>query len=245
MKQLLEAKIFSDFQWTDITYQGTADDKILRFEVKMGESSRTLCLATILSKEEKMAWQSFEGVLDHTAGLAQAGLRGFFGFEIVSAELQAMQHFNPQELSRLLINHSKELGAGEKKLIRYGQLFGLLHYRAPAEWGKLEIKTRIEFFDAPSSSSGEVSEESVKAALLGGGGKKKTGGRFDLLFKKLVKTGGAGSITLVHDMSSQLLYDPTNESQRSQIQDWLKKEIAGGATPEIYIYHAGQMLTIN
>jgi hypothetical protein len=156
-----------------------------------------------------------------------------------------MQNFNPQELSRLLINHSKELGPDEKRLIRYGQLFGLLHYRAPAEWGKIEVKTRVEFFDAPSSSPGGVSEESVRAALFGSGGKKRSGSRLDLLFKKIAKAGGAGSIGLVHDMSAQLLYDPANESQRGQIQDWLKKETSGGALPEIYIYHAGQTLPVS
>jgi hypothetical protein len=255
MKELLQAQIFSGFSsWKSMTFLGELTPKILKFEVTVAEEEpRPLYLALIISKEEKMAWQSFQDVLEHTVSLAQKSMRGFFGFDVLSVDIQTgIRNFNPSDLSKLMINHARELGPDQKVLIRYGQLFALLHYRAPApacrpgrEWGKIEVKTHVEFFSQEStpSLSNDVNEASVRAALLGGGAKtKKSGGQLDLLLKKLLNESGGESraIYIVHDLSVQPLWDPAHEVQQQRVCAWLEKErqVRRGVLPEIYLYHS-------
>ena len=247
MKDLLQAQIFSGFpSWKAIAYQKELTPKILQFEVRDSEGPRPLYLASIISKEEKMAWQSFQDVLDHTATLAQNNMRGFFGFDVLHVDIHSgIKKFDPKALSQLIINHARNLGPDQKVLVRYGQLFALLHYRAPAEWGKIEVKTHVEFFSQEPSSplSTGFSEASVRAALFSHSGsrKKSPGGQFDLLLKKLLNESGKepNAIYIVHDLSVQPLWEPANAVQQQRVRDWLKKEReARGFLPEIYLHHA-------
>ena len=245
MKDLLQAQIFSGFPWKAISYQGEKTPKILKFEVTLeGEVSRPLYLAALISKSEKMAWQSLQDVLDHTMGLAQKNLRGFFGLDVLSVDIQnGMQHFDPKALGQLIVNHARSLGPDQKALIRYGQLFALLHYRAPAEWGKVEVKTHVEFF-SQAAASPEVTEASVKAALMGKGAgtKKSSGDQLDLFLKRILKESGetADALYLVQDLSAQPAWDPANVVQQQRVRDWLEREqqARGGNLPEIYLYHS-------
>jgi len=235
-----------------MAYQGERTPKLLKFEVAVGEEGpRLLYLASIISKEEKMAWQSFQDVLQHTMGFAQNNMRGFFGFDALSVDIHnGMQNFDPKALSQLIINHSKNLGPDQKVLIRYGQLFALLHYRAPAEWGKIEVKTHVEFF-SQASASPEVTEASVKAALMGSGAKNKnsSGDQLDLFLKKLLKESGGEphAIYLVHDLSVHPVWDPANEVQQQRVRAWLEKERQArqGVLPEIYLCHASHKICLS
>jgi len=274
MKDLLQAQIFSGFpSWKTLVYKkeltpkspvtsmdGDLDchdfrfskskkimtPKILRFEVTETEKApRPLYLASIISKEEKLAWQSFQDVLEHTMGLAQNGLRGFFGLDVLCVDIQAgIQNFNPNDLSRLIINHARDLGPDQKTLVRYGQLFALLHYRAPAEWGKIEVKTHVEFFsrETASSLSNHVSEASVRAALLGESVKKKSGDQLDLLLKRLLNESGKelNAIYLVSDLSVHSIWDRADADQQQRMHTWLEKEtrVRNQVPPEIYFYHS-------
>ncbi|MFA5159842.1 MAG: hypothetical protein WC484_04985 [Candidatus Omnitrophota bacterium] len=247
MKDLLQARIFSGFSsWTAVSYQKELTPKILRFEVQDAEEVRPLYLASVISRDEKMSWQSFQDVLEHTMTLAQKGMRGFFGFDVLSVDIQnGIGNLDPKALSQLIINHARDLGPDQKALIRYGQIFALLHYRAPAEWGKIEVKTHVEFFSQEAApSQARVTEASVRAALLGKNTKSKSGKeQLDLFLKKLLNASGKESraIYLVHDLSVNPIWDPANEVQQRRMHVWLKKEqeVRRGSSPEIYLYHAG------
>jgi hypothetical protein len=250
MNDLLGANIFSGFSsWKAISYQGEVTPKLLKFEVTTGEeNSQLLYLSAIMSKEEKMAWQSFQDVLEHTMGLAQKNLRGFFGFDVLSVDLRdGMKNFDPKALSQLLINHSRGLGPDQKVLIRYGQLFALLHYRAPAEWGKVEVKTHVEFLNPGAASEG-VTEDSVRAALMGTGtrNKKSAGDHPDFFLKKLLKESGRESRALyfIHDLSAHPVWDFGHKVHQERIRLWVEKEQQTGL-PEIYLQHASARIRLD
>lgn len=253
MKDLLQAQLFSGFpSWTAISYQKELTPKILKFEVTVSEEApRSLYLASIISKEEKMAWQSFQDVLEHTMSVAQSSMRGFFGFDVLTVDLRTgMRNFDPKALSQLITNHSRTLGPDQKTLIRYGQLFALLHYRAPAEWGKIEVKTHVDFFSQESepSLSNDISEASVRAALLGGAVKKKSGGQLDLLFKKLLNESDKEprAIYILQDLSAHSVWDPANAVQQQRVRAWLEKETQArqGIPPEIYYGHDAERIRV-
>ncbi|MFA5168209.1 MAG: hypothetical protein WC530_06740 [Candidatus Omnitrophota bacterium] len=247
MKNLLQAKIFSGFSsWASVSYQKELTPKILRFEVQDAKEVRPLYLVSVISRDEKMSWQSFQDVLEHTMTLAQKGMRGFFGFDVLSVDIQnGIRNLDPKALSQLIINHARDLGPDQKALIRYGQIFALLHYRAPAEWGKIEVKTHVEFFSQEAApSQAHATEASVRAALLGKNTKSKSGeGQLDLFLKKLLNASGKESraIYIVHDLSVNPVWDPANEVQQQRVRIWLEKEQQArlGILPEIYLYHAG------
>lgn len=245
MKDLLNASVFSGVpSWKDVSFLKEITPKVLKFEVTSeGSGPRLLYLAAIISREEKMAWQSFQDVLEHTMTFAQVSLRGFFGFDVVTVDIRdGIRNFDPKALGQLIVNHARTLGPDQKALIRYGQLFALLHYRAPAEWGKVEVKTHVEFF-SQASASPEVSEASVRAALMGTGSKTKNtaGDQLDLLFKKLLNESDKEPdvFYMVHDLSSRSSWDPANAVQQERLRAWIEKEkqARGGAFPEFYFCH--------
>lgn len=253
MKDLLAANIFSGFpSWKAIVYQKELTPKILRFEVTEETGARPLYLASIISKEEKMAWQSFQDVLEHTMTLTQNTMRGFFGFDVFSVDIrEGVRNFDPKALSRLIMNHARSLGPDQKALIRYGQLFALLHYRAPADWGKIEVKTHVEFFsqEPAMSFSTDVTEASVREALTGKGVKKKSpGGQLDLFMKKFLSESGnePNALYIVHDLSLTPVWDPAHEVQQQRMRAWLEKEKQSrqGTLPEIYYCHAGKRIPV-
>lgn len=187
MNEFLKADIFSEFpEWRNITYLGTVTPKILRFEVGENDFSRPFFLSSVVSREEKIAWQSFQDVLDHAARLAQPAMQGIFGLDILSTDIRTgLRHFNPRDFSQLLINHGRELSENPKTLIRYGQLFACLQKRASADWGKFEIITHAEIVD-----SGKT--------------------RFATYFKKMRKASGgaANAFYLIQDMSRDPVWAP-------------------------------------
>ncbi len=251
MKDLLQAQLFSGFpSWKAISYQRERTPKILQFEVTEETGARPLYLVSIISKDEKMAWQSFQDVLEHTMRLAENNMRGFFGFDVLSVDIQAgIRNFDPKALSQLITNYARGLGPDQKTLIRYGQLFALLHYRAPAEWGKIEVKTHVEFFKQASTSP-EVTVDSVRAALMGSGAKNKNsaGDQLDLLLKKLLHESGkeTNAIYLLHDLSLHPILDRANEIQQERLRVWLEKEkqARDGNAPEIYYVRAGECVPL-
>lgn len=199
MNGLLQAKIFKRFTgWNAIVYQGWLTPKVLQFEITEGGETRPLYLATVVSREEKSAWQSFQDLLDHAARLAQPGMQGFFGLDVlVPAIHNGIEQFNIQDFSRLLINYSRELGPAPGVLIRYGQLFSVLQKRAAADWGKIEVKTHVEIIDP----------EKV---------------RFENFQKKLIAAGhhGARAVYFIHDVSAVPVWKTEEVSQPSGEPDF-------------------------
>ena len=97
------------------------------------------------------------------------------------------RNFNLQNFSALLINHGRKLKPGEKKGIRYGQIFSILHKRAPADWGKLEVSYHVELIDP-----------------------EKT--KFESFLKKMMKAGGENAVYLIHDLGAKPVWNFAEEN---------------------------------
>ncbi len=253
MQQFLEAKPFKSFPiWKTINYVKDAAPKILKFEVFDGEKSQNLYLSSIVSRDEKTAWQSFQDTIENLIKISSGSVRGFFGLQILCVDIyEGMRNFNPSDFSKLIINHSKTIPAGERTLVRYGQLYALLHYRAPAEWGKIELKTYVDFCDLPKSLGDAWNEESVRAALLGkrapASKKSDSEGIFPCV-KNIIKEarGNAEDIAIICDMSKEPLWDLSNKDAREKVFLWLDKEKAKSAEPlpKLYYFHSDKLIMI-
>jgi len=196
MNQLLAADIFKPFSGiTAIAYQGAITPKLLKFEITEAEKTRPLFLASVISREEKIAWQSFQELLSHAVTLAQPGMQGLFGLDVLSVDIQTgVLNFNAPAFATLLTNHSRNFGASHRVLIRYGQLFCMLHKRAPADWGKIEVKTHTEIL-----ASGKTTLESHIKKM-----RRQSGGEPDAIY-------------LIHDLSSTLLWESLSSAPDQKI----------------------------
>lgn len=129
------------------------------------ESENTLYLASVISTEEKMLWQSFQDLIAHSTKLAASSLQGIFGLDLLSCDIQeGVSHFNPQDFATLLINHGRRLSFGGKVLIKYGQIFSVLHKRAPADWGKIEVIYHVEIINAEKTKLSSFLKKMMNAA---------------------------------------------------------------------------------
>lgn len=193
MNAFLSARIFSAVPKFDtIAYQGAVAPKLLKFTVSREQSVQPFFLSSVVSAEEKVAWKSFQDLLGYAASLAQDRLSGLFGLDVISVDMrEGIRHFRPQEYSSLLINHSRDLGPEHKALVRYGQIFAVLHKRAPADWGKIEIQTHVEIIHPD-----------------------KTGRASYLRKVRRISGNPSDAVYLIHDLSSNPLWrqeDPPAE----------------------------------
>jgi len=208
--ELLEASVFSKLKpCQSIEFQNAVTPKVLKFRVVTEEGERALYLTAVISKDEKPMWQSFQELLSHSVKLAAQSMQGIYGLDVLSANIQqGIQHFNIQSFAALLMNHGKQLSYGQKKLIRYGQVFCLLHKRAPADWAKFEISDHVEIVDF-----------------------EKT--RLYTFLKKVFKAGNqdSGAIYLIHDLGRKNVWHLERELQVPKFSDFLREY------PIDYVYH--------
>ena len=54
--------------------------------------------------------------------------------------------YNHAEITALLINHARKCAPGEKRLIKYSSIYGILHKLNAVDWGKITLKTAVEVF---------------------------------------------------------------------------------------------------
>jgi len=193
VNSFLNARVFSAMPRFDtIAYQGAVVPKLLKFTVGREQSFRLLFLSSVVSAEEKVAWKSFQDLLGYSGTLAQSNLSGLFGLDVLCVNIrEGIRHFRAQEYASLLVNHSRNLGSEHKALVRYGQIFAVLHKRAPADWGKIDIQTHVEIIHP--DKTGQASH-----------------------IRKIRRAAGnpSDAIYLIHDLSSAPLWkqeDPTAE----------------------------------
>jgi hypothetical protein len=132
------------------TYLGTSGDDFLNFEGASQEdgSPWVLSLLQTIRKEEKLLWESCRQMLENALKTASQGLRGFFGYELLTVDLSGrIERFNPQDFARLLANHSQKMSPGQTRLIQYGAFWGLLTKRVQEDWGKIVFENHVRTWD--------------------------------------------------------------------------------------------------
>lgn len=170
LNSLLQAEVFPGlFPCQNLFFRKAVTPKLLQLEVVDGDRVRPFFLASIVSQEEKPAWQSFQDLLDHSVKMAQAGMRGIYGLEVLTLDIQkGMRLFHAGDFSKLLINHSKNPEPGFKTLIQFGRLFCVLHHRAPADWGRVDIQTHVEIINPEKVRPENYIKKMIRLTTAGG-----------------------------------------------------------------------------
>ena len=201
----------------DIYYEGVFDGKIRKFKaVHEGQPCQVLAL-NVIRKDEDVIWQSLEDMVKGSVSQAAFASHGVYTFDLLTIDIHnEIKTFKPQELSQVILNHTRKLAPGEIRLIKYSTVYGLLQKMIHESWGKIVLKTTIEVF-------------ADKSAFL------------DLLIKRLLKDfefSHDPTILLLNDLSQQPLFDAKNELQQQRLQQVIKAQIPNSVEfpPEVYIH---------
>ncbi|MDP3920732.1 MAG: hypothetical protein Q8R76_08010 [Candidatus Omnitrophota bacterium] len=184
-----------------IVLEGAVPPKILKFTVTSEGNEAALYFSSVIGRDESLTWKSYSEILQQGIKLAAASLRGLFGFEMLSTDLnEGVRSFKPAEFSQLLVNHGRKLEAGEKALVRYGQMFAVFHKRVDEDWAKIDFRHHVEVF-------------------------LKETGRFDLHVKSLLRHMPAEgeNIAVIHDLGKKPIFQFGNEEQTERLRKLLEK----------------------
>lgn len=211
------------------SYLGAAGPKLIVFRGKTEEKVFTLFLAATIDKEESLLWKSCQEMLVQSFKGAAQSITGFFGYELLSADLsRGLEHFNAFDFSKLLENHSRQMSVGEKRLIQYGPFWGVWTKCLEERWGKIDLKTHVEIYPRPSA-------------------------RLDLHLKKILRdcagTGQeqlSGTIVLLQVIGSRPIYCPGDQEQAGYLRAWLDllRAQAKDMPPSVCILHQGELTAL-
>ncbi|MCB9800264.1 MAG: hypothetical protein H6757_05860 [Candidatus Omnitrophica bacterium] len=225
---LSKAPCFLRLPWLSaFTYRGKLNPKTYLFDVLSERGPARLILSTLIEKEQADIWKSCHAMLERTFKTAALGIKGFFGFDLITLDLhQGMQHFNWDMLSQLIANHCRKMQTGEVRLIQYASLYGVLHKRMQEDWGKIEFKSGIEVYtQAPE--------------------------KFDLHLKKMLREaadrkGEKPDVFLVSDFGQMPIFKFGDETQTGRLKKFLESvcENQKETMPDIYVTHKDQTVEL-
>lgn len=118
------------------------------FSIAEDEAEKDIFLFQILRQEEKEKWKAFKETLQYGVQMILPDLKGFFGMNIVLFDLgESLKNFDTLTWKQLLLNHMTGMETGEKKIVKYGQAFSLIHKRIPEDFGKIDLNVHLPIFN--------------------------------------------------------------------------------------------------
>jgi hypothetical protein len=199
-----------------IFYEGHPEGHIQRYKALREDQECILIALSIIRKEEDFLWAACEDLFERTVRASAPRLHGIFTYDLLSFDLhREVKTFKYDELATMLAKTGFELKPGEQRLIKYSSAYGILQKMVPESWGKITLKTAVEVYKD-------------KPIFL------------NLLIKRLFKYVSFAHnpvIILVHDLSSEPIYDPENQEQQRllrELMDAQSKETIE-FLPEVYI----------
>ncbi len=202
-----------------IYFLGSGEGKIHRYRTVREDQECLIYALTLIRKEDDLLWESFEDLLVHSIREAASRAHGIFSFELLTFNLhKEVKSFQTQELSTVVVNASRKIKPGEKRLIQYSSVFGWLLKMVEEDWGKITFKTSVEIYkDRPVF--------------------------LDLYLRHLLKSASFANqpvIFFVNDISLQPIYDPQNKDQQDRLSKLMAEQTENTIEflPEVYIQDA-------
>lgn len=201
-----------------LEYKGEAAAGIQRYRGERGGGEMSLIVSHMIRQEEGLVWKACREMLERTLKQAALSMQGFFGFELLTLDLdEKMRSFHWGNFADLLLNHSRKMQVGETRLIPYASVFALFKKRMPEAFGKIDFYSPVKVFtDEPA--------------------------KLDLFIKKMLKIqdGGSRPELLIYDLSQDPVFRFGDEEQTERLGKFLRKESAAGPLPEIFLLtHSG------
>lgn len=203
----------------EINYDGYLEGKVRKYRAIREELPCHVLVLNVIRKDEDVIWGAFQDLIKRSVIDAASAVSGVYVFDVLTKNIfKEVKTYNHAQITELLINHARKCAAGEKRLIKYSSIYGILHKLSVVDWGKMTLKTAVEVFKD-------------KDTFL------------DLMLKKLIKNFEFASepgLLMINDLSQKPIYNPEDELQIKRLSVLMTKQIPTSIEfpPEVYIRDA-------
>jgi hypothetical protein len=211
------SNLFSHMPLFDsVSYKGHKEGKVRQYTAVREDQECCILTLNIIRQEEKILWTAAEDFLKRSTQNAGYAVHGNYIFDLLTIDIhKEIDHFDHNELMTMLVNVSRRLQPGARRMIKYSSSYGILQKLSSTDWGKITFKTSVDVFkDKPEY--------------------------LDLLIKRLLKDFSFPRhpvILLLNDLSQHPLFDPANEHQQDRLRRRMDKLIPESIAfiPEVYV----------
>ena len=200
----------------EIFYDGYLEGKVRTYRaIREGITCRVLVL-NIIRKDEDIVWEAFQDLIKRSVIDAAAAVRGVYTFDVLTQDIhREVETYNHGEITALLINTARACKPGDKRLVRYSSVYGILQALNAVDWGKITMMTAVEVF-------------------------KDADTYLDLMLKKLIANFEFASdpgLLMINDLSRNPVYNARDELQQKRLSLLMAKQIPTSIEypPEVYI----------
>ena len=199
-----------------IYYDGYLQGKVRKYRGVREDLACHILVLNIIRKDEDVIWQAFQDLIKRSVNDAAVAARGVYVFDVLTKNIfQEVKTYNHAEITALLTNHARKCAPGEKRLVKYSSIYGILHKLNAVDWGKITLKTAVEVFKDKDSY-------------------------LDLMLKDLVKNFEFASepgLLMINDLSQSPIFNPQDELQQKRLYAFMARQIPTTIEypPEVYI----------
>ncbi len=200
----------------EVCYQGFLEGKVRKYKAIREDQPCQILALNVIRKDEDVIWDGLEDLIKRAVTQAISLVHGVYVFDVLTIDIhKEIKTFNINELSEVIVNHSRKLTPGSTRLVKYSTLYGLLQKLVHEDWGKIAFKTSVEVFkDKPSY--------------------------LDLLIKQLTKNfefAHDPGILLLNDLSQEPIFDPNDALQQERLKKIIAAQIPNTIEfpPEVYV----------
>jgi len=200
----------------EISYEGYLEGMVRKYKAVRENQPCQLLALNVIRKDEDIIWDALEDLVKRAVAQAASGVHGIYIFDLLTIDIHnEVKTFNVNELSTVIVKNAAKLTPGQKRLVRYSSVFGLLQKLVHEDWGKMTLKSSVEVF-------------ADKPAFL------------DLLIKQLLlnfEFARDPGILFLNDLSQKPLYDSKDSIQQDRLKKVMNDQIPSTIEfpPEIFI----------
>src|SRR3989338_4143155 len=214
---ILQSNIFAPLPRFDaVYYDGCPEGKVRKFRALREDLTCHVLVLSVIRKEEEIIWQAFQDLIKRSINDAAVAARGVYTFDVLTQNIfQEVKTYNHAEVATLLANHARQCAPGEKRLVKYSSIYGILQKLNASDWGKMTLQAAVEVF-------------------------KDKDCYLDLMLKGLIKNFEFASepgLLMVNDLSQRPIYNTQDEMQRKRLSAVMAQHIPTTIEfpPEVYI----------
>lgn len=203
-------------RFDEIYYDGYLEGKVRKYRaIREGLQCHVLVL-NVIRKDEDVIWGAFQDLIKRSVDNAAHAVSGVYVFDVLTKNIHSeVKTYNHADITTMIMNHARKCVPGEKRLIKYSSIYGILHKLNAGDWGKITLKTAVEVFKD-------------KDCFL------------DLMLKKLIKNFEFASepgLLMINDLSQNPIYNAGDEMQQKRLSALMAKQIPTSIEypPEVYI----------
>ena len=136
----------------EIYYEGYLEGAVRKYRAVRENRPCQILAFNIIRKDEEVIWDALDDMVKRAVLQAAQNTQGIYVFDLLTIDIHnEVKTFNLNELSVVIAKNAIKLAPGEKRLVRYSSVFGLLQKLVAEDWGKITFKASVEVFaDKPS-----------------------------------------------------------------------------------------------